>query len=56
MIANMVGIGPVELVVLLVLLLVVVGFGSYWLIRLAVRHGSADARRKTDNGSHGPPA
>ena len=52
----MLGIGVPELLVLVVLFVLVVGFGGYWLIRLAVRHGSADAQRKTDGGAPGTQA
>ena len=47
-----VGIGAPELLVLVVLFLLVVPFGLYWLIRLAVRHGSTDAQ--TQGGRRGP--
>jgi len=51
-----VGIGAPELLVLVVLFLLVVPFGLYWLIRLAVRHGSTDAQRRADGRAPRPQA
>jgi hypothetical protein len=49
------GVGVVELLILVVILLLVVPFGIYWIIRLATRHGAEDARRQ-QGGAPGPPA
>jgi hypothetical protein len=50
------GIGAPELLILVIFFLLVVPFGVYWLIRLAVRHGSTDAQRKSGEGPPRPTA
>jgi hypothetical protein len=54
MIALMIGIGAVELLILAILFVLVLGFGVYWVIRLATRHGAEDAQRRA-GGSDRPP-
>ena len=50
-----VGIGAVELLILAVLFVLVLGFGIYWVIRLATRHGAEDARRRAGDSADRPP-
>ena len=40
-------IGPVEVLLLYVIWLVAIVVGLYWVIRLGVRHGVMDARRRS---------
>jgi len=54
MVSSMMGIGPVEVLVFMLLWLVaaaVVLLVAYWVIRLAVRHGVMDAQRQAPGGA-----